>query len=155
MAGSEQHQGQAVDVPPASESSQDFMGKYRLIAHLGTGGMADVHLAVAKGAMDVNRLVVIKRLRDEQAKDETSRDVPQRGALGGAPQPPQRRAGERSGRRGRHLLLRHGVRRGATSLAATQPASKPVVGGSRRQSAARGAHRRRSSRRSPLRARSL
>ena len=75
MAGSEQHQGQAVDVPPASESSQDFMGKYRLIAHLGTGGMADVHLAVAKGAMDVNRLVVIKRLRDEQAKDETSREM--------------------------------------------------------------------------------
>ncbi|HKQ69926.1 MAG TPA: serine/threonine-protein kinase [Polyangiaceae bacterium] len=58
-----------------SDRSGVLMGKYRLIAHLGTGGMADVHLAVAKGALDVNKLVVIKRLHDEQAREETSREM--------------------------------------------------------------------------------
>jgi len=37
--------------------------------------MAEVFLAVAQGAMDVNRLVVVKRLREEQADDETARDM--------------------------------------------------------------------------------
>lgn len=50
-------------------------GKYRLFARLGTGGMADVYLAVAQGAMNVNRLVVIKRLRDEQANDPGAREM--------------------------------------------------------------------------------
>ncbi|MDF2696052.1 MAG: serine/threonine protein kinase [Labilithrix sp.] len=52
----------------------DF-GKYRLFARLGTGGMADVYLAVAQGAMNVNRLVVIKRLRDEHATDDATREM--------------------------------------------------------------------------------
>jgi serine/threonine-protein kinase len=51
------------------------LGKYRIIAKLGTGGMAEVYLAVAHGAMNVNRLVVVKRLRDEQANDEASREM--------------------------------------------------------------------------------
>lgn len=51
------------------------LGKYRIIAKLGTGGMAEVYLAVAHGAMNVNRLVVVKRLRDEQASDEASREM--------------------------------------------------------------------------------
>ena len=51
------------------------LGKYRLLARLGTGGMAEVYLAVAQGAMNVNRLVVVKRLRDEQADDESSRTM--------------------------------------------------------------------------------
>jgi len=50
-------------------------GKYRLFARLGTGGMADVYLSVAQGAMNVNRLVVIKRLRDEQASDPSAREM--------------------------------------------------------------------------------
>lgn len=50
-------------------------GKYRLFARLGSGGMADVYLAVAQGAMNVNRLVVIKRLRDEHANDPGSREM--------------------------------------------------------------------------------
>ena len=49
------------------------LGKYRLVARLGTGGMADVYLAVAQGPMNVNRLVVIKRLRDEHAEDPEMR----------------------------------------------------------------------------------
>lgn len=51
------------------------LGNYRLMAKLGTGGMADVYLAVAQGAMNVNRLVVVKRLRDEQAGDESAREM--------------------------------------------------------------------------------
>jgi eukaryotic-like serine/threonine-protein kinase len=51
------------------------LGKYRLFARLGTGGMAEVFLAVAQGAMNVNRLVVIKRLRDEQASDPGARQM--------------------------------------------------------------------------------
>ena len=50
-------------------------GRYRLFARLGSGGMADVYLAVAHGAMNVNRLVVIKRLRDEHANDEATREM--------------------------------------------------------------------------------
>ncbi len=50
-------------------------GNYRLFARLGSGGMADVYLAVAQGAMNVNRLVVIKRLRDEHASDPGSREM--------------------------------------------------------------------------------
>ncbi len=38
-------------------------GRYELIATLGRGGMADVYLAVARGPMGFNKLVVLKRLR--------------------------------------------------------------------------------------------
>jgi serine/threonine-protein kinase len=51
------------------------LGKYRMVARLGIGGMAEVYLAVARGAMNVNRLVVIKRLRDEHAGDDASREM--------------------------------------------------------------------------------
>ena len=51
------------------------LGKYRIIAKLGTGGMAEVYLAIAHGAMNVNRLVVLKRLRDEQANDDAAREM--------------------------------------------------------------------------------
>jgi len=51
------------------------LGKYRLFARLGSGGMADVYLAVARGAMNVNRLVVIKRLRDEHTSDPGTREM--------------------------------------------------------------------------------
>jgi eukaryotic-like serine/threonine-protein kinase len=44
-------------------------GKYQLIADLGQGGMADVFLAVAKGPVGFNKLVVIKRLRSHLADD--------------------------------------------------------------------------------------
>jgi eukaryotic-like serine/threonine-protein kinase len=55
--------------------SSPSLGKYRLLARLGTGGMAEVFLAVAQGALNVNRLVVVKRLRDEQASDPMAREM--------------------------------------------------------------------------------
>jgi serine/threonine protein kinase len=47
-------------------------GKYRLIAELGHGGMADVFMAVSMGpaGLGFNKLVVIKRLREHLANDQ-------------------------------------------------------------------------------------
>lgn len=44
-------------------ASLSTYGKYRAIAKLGQGGMADVHLAVVRGPAAFNKLVVIKRHR--------------------------------------------------------------------------------------------
>jgi len=45
------------------------LGKYRLLAQLGRGGMAEVYLAIARGAKGVNKLVVLKVLRSHLAED--------------------------------------------------------------------------------------
>ena len=45
------------------------IGKYRLIAELGQGGMAQVFLAVARGPAGFNKLVVIKQIREQLAED--------------------------------------------------------------------------------------
>ncbi|MGK3979919.1 protein kinase [Sorangium sp. So ce118] len=49
------------------------LGRYRPIAKLGRGGMADVFLAMAHGPASVNKLVVVKRLRT--FADEEDRHV--------------------------------------------------------------------------------
>ncbi len=46
------------------------VGKYRIIALLGQGGMASVFLSVVPGPMGVNKLLVVKLLREELAQDE-------------------------------------------------------------------------------------
>ena len=53
------------------ESSELSIGKYRLVAELGHGGMADVFLAVDMGpaGLGFSKLVVIKRLRKDLADD--------------------------------------------------------------------------------------
>src|SRR4051812_9867993 len=38
-------------------------GKYQLFAKLGSGGMAEVYLALLRGPMQFNKLVVLKRMR--------------------------------------------------------------------------------------------
>jgi eukaryotic-like serine/threonine-protein kinase len=48
-----------------ANAAVEALGKYRVIARLGRGGMADVFLALAGGPLGVNKLVVIKRLRDD------------------------------------------------------------------------------------------
>ncbi len=39
------------------EGSEQALGKYRLIAEIGRGGMADVYLAVVQGPAGFNKLV--------------------------------------------------------------------------------------------------
>jgi eukaryotic-like serine/threonine-protein kinase len=46
------------------------IGKYRIIAQLGQGGMASVFLSVVPGPVGVNKLLVLKLLRDELSSDE-------------------------------------------------------------------------------------
>ena len=48
----------------------DRLGKYRIIALLGQGGMASVFLSVVPGPLGVNKLLVVKLLRDELSQDE-------------------------------------------------------------------------------------
>jgi serine/threonine-protein kinase len=50
-------------------ASERSFGKYRPVAELGHGGMADVILALAQGPVGFNKLVVIKRLRAHLAED--------------------------------------------------------------------------------------
>src|SRR5262249_2325741 len=42
------------------------LGRYRLFAKVGSGGQADVYLAIARGTLGVDKLVVIKRARSEE-----------------------------------------------------------------------------------------
>ncbi len=55
--------------PQSSSGSGNSLGKYRLIAELGHGGMAEVFLAVVRGPAGFNKLVVIKQIRPQLAED--------------------------------------------------------------------------------------
>jgi serine/threonine-protein kinase len=63
---------EASNVPQSPEGAipeGSILDKYRLIAELGHGGMAEVFLAVASGPAGFNKLVVIKQIRAELADD--------------------------------------------------------------------------------------
>jgi serine/threonine-protein kinase len=47
----------------------DRVGKYRIIAKLGQGGMASVFLSVVPGLAGVNKLLVVKMLKEEMSGD--------------------------------------------------------------------------------------
>lgn len=53
--------------PDRAEGGAAMLGRYQLFARLGSGGHAEVYLAVAHGALGVDKLVVIKRARPEAA----------------------------------------------------------------------------------------
>jgi len=54
---------------PATSSGRRF-GKYTLVAKLAQGGMAEIFLARLGGAAGFEKLVCIKRILPEYAKDE-------------------------------------------------------------------------------------
>ena len=49
--------------------SSNTLGKYRLIAELGRGGMAEVYLAIVAGPAGFNKLLVVKCIRPNLAED--------------------------------------------------------------------------------------
>ena len=49
------------------------LGKYVPFARLGSGGMAEVFLSVARGPSGFNKLAVVKRLRNADDPTRTSR----------------------------------------------------------------------------------
>jgi tRNA A-37 threonylcarbamoyl transferase component Bud32 len=51
------------------------LAKHSILVELGRGGMADVYLAVARGPADFHKLVVLKRLREDLARDPSFRDM--------------------------------------------------------------------------------
>ena len=55
--------------------SSDFRKKYHVVAKLGEGGMALVHLAVVRGIAGVRKLVVLKSVRPELVADSNTRDM--------------------------------------------------------------------------------
>jgi eukaryotic-like serine/threonine-protein kinase len=66
----ESHEGRAL-MAAVGSSKWLLAGKYRLIAEIGRGGMADVYLAVARGGMGgFQKLVVVKILRDGLAQED-------------------------------------------------------------------------------------
>jgi TonB family protein len=52
------------EIRPVARNNELLAGKYRVLATLGHGGMADVYLGAAAGPAGFNKLVVIKKLRN-------------------------------------------------------------------------------------------
>src|SRR4051812_26030127 len=59
----------------AMRAARTHIGKYRLIAELGQGGMAEVFLGLVRGPAGFNRLVVLKILRSMLANDPDLRTM--------------------------------------------------------------------------------
>src|SRR4051812_21694883 len=59
----------AMEGESESRAVDSTIGKYRLLAQLGHGGMADVYLAVAQGPSGFNKLCVCKVLRSALEAD--------------------------------------------------------------------------------------
>jgi len=54
----------------AADAGPTTFGKYTLIARLGSGGMAEAHLAMLHGSMGFQKLVVLKRMHASLGRDQ-------------------------------------------------------------------------------------
>jgi serine/threonine protein kinase len=59
-------------LPAVPDGDARVFGRYRLFAKLGSGGQADVFLAIARGTLGIDKLVVIKRVKPGLAADAAS-----------------------------------------------------------------------------------
>src|SRR5437899_6622466 len=53
----------------SGSAEQRGWGKHRILAPLGGGGMADVHLSVARGPAGFHKLLVLKAIKEDLARD--------------------------------------------------------------------------------------
>ena len=117
--------GYPLRVPVSTEGTM-LGGRYRVLRHLGSGGMASVLLCRDER---LDREVAVKRLHADSPA-ETRAALPARGQAGRVAQPPEPRLRVRHGHRRRGRADRHGVRggRGALARAQARPA-RPRAGG--------------------------
>jgi serine/threonine-protein kinase len=59
----------------SSAQAGDHLGRYRLVAQLGQGGMGTIHLAVTSGLGEFRKLLVVKELLPEHANNERFVDM--------------------------------------------------------------------------------
>ena len=65
------HPPMKADSPPTTaDNDPDRPEAYQLLTRLGSGGMAEVHLALHRGAADFQQLVVIKRIGSQRISDD-------------------------------------------------------------------------------------
>jgi phosphate transport system substrate-binding protein len=69
MVATQAPHGIGVTRPDRVSRQGESFDKYRLVARIGSGGMADVYLAVLEGPERFHRLVVVKRLRAYLSED--------------------------------------------------------------------------------------
>ncbi|HEY2745690.1 MAG TPA: serine/threonine-protein kinase [Polyangia bacterium] len=66
----------AIAPPPvAAPTIPTNFGKYELITHLASGGMADIFLCRARGIQGFEKLAIIKRVRQDRAFDKKTVDL--------------------------------------------------------------------------------
>ena len=60
----------AAEAPARAATIPSNFGKYEIITHLASGGMADIYLCRARGIQGFEKLAIIKRVRQDRALDK-------------------------------------------------------------------------------------
>src|SRR5258707_9199633 len=65
----------ASEAPARASTIPSNFGKYEIITHLASGGMADIFLSRARGIEGFEKLAIIKRIRQDRAFDKKMIDL--------------------------------------------------------------------------------